>query len=66
MVYIDVCGWCKNYYGYIDGKMKCKAYPEGQPIDFCSTTNEICNNNIGLEVKDEMKEQFNKLFNRKV
>lgn len=63
MVCIDVCGWCKNFYGMIDGwKPSCKAYPEGQPSGFCSSRKEMCNGDIGLEVKDEMKEEFNKLF----
>ena len=42
MIYLDVCGLCKNYYGYIDGKTKCKTYPDGQPTGFCSSKDEKC------------------------
>ena len=65
MIYLDVCGLCKNYYGYIDGKTKCKTYPDGQPTGFCSSKDEKCNGDIGLEVKDEMKEHSINYSNEK-
>ncbi len=64
MLTISRCSWCNNYIGLKDGWLPaCKAYPDGQPVDFEPDYKNECNNNFGFVVKPEKKKKYNELFN---
>lgn len=65
MVKLEICGWCKHYTEMIDGWLPaCKAFPEGLPHPklFEPKEDVECNNGVGFEVNEDMKESFLRTF----
>ena len=58
MIWVDRCGFCKHH---IKGD-KCKAFPNGSPVEFRERTGQECNNGYKFEVKKERKAEYNRLF----